>query len=248
MNDYLRFIRSFPSSWDVSFIQLDVIGDPIKTKENWLRMLDAGVDALPVFTRGGDLEVLDEYYRHSPLVMFGGIVSGKGNKNYIRYFMENNQGRPVHWLGFSDHNFIKHYRPTSVDASSCSSVQRYGQFQYYTGGGQMSMLRRQDFAKRPPESFVRSCLQVGFTQSEIARLSKSAHWKGGADYTSWDSGKGVASLMSHVHHLYRGLDMERSVGTIYYLAQTTTFGLGALFRSYDFLEERGRLQSVASSG
>ena len=112
----------------------------------------------------------------------------------------------------------------------------------------MKKLDRQDFAKRPPESFVRSCLQVGFTQSEISRLGKSTHWRGGADYTSWNTGRGVASLMSHVHHVYRGMDMERSVGTIYYLAQTTTFEVGALFRSYDFLEERGRLQSVAYSG
>jgi len=241
LDSYMRFIRSLPSTWDVSCIQLDVVGDPVKTKENWLRMLDAGIDALPVFTRGGSFEVLDEYYAQSPLVMFGGIVQGKGNKNYIRHFMENNRGRPVHWLGFSDHNFMKHYRPFSVDSSTVTSAQRFGDFMYYAGAGKVKKLEKQHFVTEPPREFIQSCLRVGLTRKEIALLGQAKHWRGGADPTSWDTGKGIASLMVHIHQVYRGMDMERAIGTRYYIAQTTTATVGALFTSSEFLQERGRL-------
>jgi hypothetical protein len=239
--DYIAFIRTIPRDWAVSCIQLDVIGNPVQTKANWMRMLDSDVDALPVFTRGGNIDDLDAFYEHASLVMFGGIVSGAGNKNYIRWFEHHNQGRPVHWLGFSDVNFMRYYKPFSVDSSSVNVTERYGEFQYYAGGGRMKHQRRDNRNQEPPPEMIASCLRVGFTRREIKRLQNKAIWKGGATINSWKDGVGLAGQMAQIHRLYGSMDLEAHIGTQYYQALAAPNKIMTMFAAYDFLLERGRL-------
>jgi len=119
LDDYMKFLKSIPSHWDYKAVQLDVFGNPDGTYENYHRMLDAGFeDIMPVFTRGDSLERLEEFYSHTDYIMFGGIVIGGENRNYVKWFCEVNKGRDAHWLGFVNVPFIKHYRPKSVDSST----------------------------------------------------------------------------------------------------------------------------------
>jgi len=117
LDDYCRFIESLPfESW--RYFMLDVIGDPAATMRNYETMLKRGFNPIPIFTRGEDPSVLDDYYKTSDLVAIGGLVGTPGNKGFVKGIMEKVGGRRVHWLGFFDCNFVKHYRPYSCDSST----------------------------------------------------------------------------------------------------------------------------------
>lgn len=241
MEGYTRFLKTIPAHWDWRAVQLDVYGDPEGTYANWQRMLDMGwADILPVFTRGDSLERLEEFYEATDYIMFGGIAFGGENKNYIKWFCEANKGRPVHWLGFTNMPFIKHYRPTSVDSSSVTSAQRYGSIVYYRGGGELKTLQKRDLARRPPLAFLRECERRGFTMAELQRLGSSEAWVGAVRPPGKDP-RGFASFVTYTHHVWRGIEVERNLGTKIYMAFATEQDMSGAFDAYDFMTARGAL-------
>lgn len=242
MEGYTKFLKTIPSSWDWRAVQLDVYGDPEGTYANWQRMLDMGWhDIMPVFTRGDSLERLEEFYEATDYIMFGGIAFGGENKNYIKWFAERNKGRRVHWLGFVNLPFIKHYRPESVDSSSITSAQRYGSIVYYRGHGELKTLQKSDFAKRPPLDFLRECERRGFTMDELRQLGSSQAWTGAVRVPSKDDLRGFASFVTYTHHVWRGIEVERNLGTKVYLAFATEQDMAGAFHAYDFMQQRGKL-------
>ena len=242
IKEYIKFLKSLPQEWDMRAVQLDVIGNPQGTYENWQTMLSAGLSGImPVFTRGADPEVLDEFYKFADVVMFGGIVKGKYNREYIKWFMEQNKSRKVHWLGFVNAQFIKKYSPYSVDSSAVTSTQRYATVQFYSGGGVMKSITRKDFATSPPHGFVESCIARGFTMAEILALGKEAKWHGNVQQGGLKGDVGYASFFNFVHHVARSVDVERNIGTLMYLAVALENHVIAAFDAFDFIKRRGTL-------
>ena len=242
MEGYTKFLRTLPKSWEWRAVQLDVYGDPDGTYDNWQRMLDDGWhDIMPVFTRGDSLERLDEYYSVTDYIMFGGIAFGGQNKEYIKWFSENNEGRAVHWLGFTSIPFIKHYRPTSVDSSSIMGTQRFGTLSYYAGGGKLVNLDKWQFAKRPPQDFLDASMRRGFTMAELKQLGKAEAWRGNVLKPNPDKLRGFASFVNYTHHVKRALDIEQRLGTRVYLAFATDVNLTGAFDAFEFMQERGTL-------
>tara|TARA_R110002020_G_scaffold178734_3_gene371782 strand:+ start:990 stop:1871 length:882 start_codon:yes stop_codon:yes gene_type:complete len=240
MKGYTEFLKTIPKHWDTKIVQLDVYGNPEATYANWKRMLDMGwSNVMPVFTRGDKLERLDEFYSVTDYIMFGGICVGGENKNYIKFFSEANKGRKVHWLGFVNMPFIKHYKPKSVDSSSITSGQRYGNLSYYKGGGVLSSIHKNDFAKRPPIEFLKSCEARGFTIKELRNLGRAEAWTGGAKVPNSKTLNGFASFINFTHQVWRGIDVERAIGTRIYHAFATVKGLSAAFDAYAFMQKRG---------
>tara|TARA_R110000824_G_C15221116_1_gene677588 strand:+ start:56 stop:934 length:879 start_codon:yes stop_codon:yes gene_type:complete len=241
MEGYTKFLKKMPSHWDWKAVQLDVYGDPKATYENWLRMLDMGWDEImPVFTRGDTLDRLEEFYAASDYIMFGGIAFGGENKNYIKFFSEANKGRKVHWLGFTSMPFIKHYKPESVDSSSVTSAQRYGSIAYYRGKGMLKVLdKKKDFATRPPLEFLKACEDRGFTMKELKQLGQSEAWVGNVRIPGGPTLNGFASFVSYTHHVWRGIDVERNLGTKMYLAFAMESAVAGAFDAYDFMKSRG---------
>lgn len=130
LDDYCRFIESLPfEPW--RYFMLDVIGDPKATLKNYETMLKRGFKPIPIFTRGEDPSVLEDYYKTSDVVAIGGLVGTKGNKGFVKGIMEKVGKRKVHWLGFTDLNFVKHYKPYSCDASSWNNGAQFGYVTYY---------------------------------------------------------------------------------------------------------------------
>jgi len=128
LDDYCRFIESLPfEPW--RYFMLDVIGDPKATLKNYETMLKRGFKPIPIFTRGEDPSVLEDYYKTSDVVAIGGLVGTKGNKGFVKGIMEKVGKRRVHWLGFTDLNFVKHYKPYSCDASSWNNGAQFGYVQ-----------------------------------------------------------------------------------------------------------------------
>ena len=242
MEGYTKFLKTIPKSWEWKAVQLDVYGDPEGTYTNWKRMIDMGFeDVMPVFTRGDSLERLDEFYEATDYIMFGGIAFGGENKNYIKWFSEANKGRRVHWLGFTNMPFIKHYQPESVDSSSITSAQRYGSIVYYKGGGVLKTLNKKDFAKRPPIHFLNESIKRGFTLKELKCLGRSESWVGAVKTPNKKNLKGFASFVSYTHHVWRGFDVEDNLGTKIYLAFATEQDMAGSFDAYDFMKARGAI-------
>ena len=242
MEGYTKFLKTIPSSWNWQAVQLDVYGNPQRTYENWKDMLDMGFeDIMPVFTRGDSFERLDEYYKYSDCVMFGGIAFGGENKNYIKYFSEANKGRKVHWLGFTSMPFIKYYKPESVDSSSINSTQRYGSISYYQGGGRLKTLQKKDFAMLPPLDFLNESSKRGFNERELKSLAKNEAWIGGVRAPNKKNLKGFASFVNYTHHVWRSLDVEENIGTKIYLAFALEQYVAGAFDAYEFMRARGAI-------
>ena len=242
LKEYVSFLKNLPTDWDLRTVQLDVIGNPEATYANWQTMLSAGLsDVMPVFTRGADPGVLEEFYKFAKVIMFGGIVKGEKNREYIKWFTEQNNDRPVHWLGFVDVPFLLRYRPYSVDSSAISTTQRYSRMSYYMGGGVLSGINRVDFTRAPKKAFLKSTRARGFTTDEIRLLGEESKWHGGARTLAKGNGTGFASFVSFAHHVYRAIDVERNIGTRIYLAFATKLELEASFDAYDLMKERGTL-------
>ncbi len=107
---YCKFIEGLPvAPW--RYFTLDVIGNPKASMANYEVMLKRGFNPIPIFTRGEDPSVLDEYYKTSDVVGVGGLVGTKGNKGFVNGIMKHVGGRKVHWLGFTNAEYIKHYKP-----------------------------------------------------------------------------------------------------------------------------------------
>ena len=242
MQAYTNFLRTIPAEWDFRAVQLDVYGNPEATYQNWLQMLDMGWrDVMPVFTRGDEPARLDEFYKVVDCIMFGGIAFGGENKNYIKWFAEINKDRPAHWLGFVNMPFIKRYKPTSVDSSAITGAQRYGSIAYYTGGGQLSTIDKLSFQSTPPTDFVDSCQRLGFTMKEILQLGYRQAWIGSVHPPSKESLRGFASFVSHCHHVYRAVMVEKHIGTKVYIACATELNLAGPFDALRFMRSRGVL-------
>lgn len=249
--EYGKFLKGLPRDWDVEAIQLDVIGDHKATLANFLRMVDMGVDTIPVFTRGAPIEDRELMFQHKNYVALGGLVGNPAYLPFVRYFMRTNQGRPVHLLGYTKPNDLKRYKPHSVDSSAISGAQRYGAINYYRGAGQLNTIQRAAFAQpgnhpRPEsnaprrDAFMAASRKAGFTAGELRRLSRAAAWQGDVARTI-DAERGFASFVNFVHGAWHAIDVERNIGTRVYHAMAQPFQMDAVFKGRDFLVERGAL-------
>ncbi len=236
MDDYIRFLRGLPSEWNFWAIQLDAIAQPGKTREHYDLMREAGLDVIPVFTRGAPMEDRDYFYEHSNYIAVGGIAD-KQNRAYLRYLMQTNDGRKVHWLGYTDLKEIIHFRPASTDSSGITGSQRFGAMSYYVGRGKMKTLQRSVFSERPPADFIAATRRRGFTMKEIHRLGEREAWRGAVRKPE-DGPRGFASFVAYTHHLARNIEIERRTGTKMYLAFATERDLMGAFYALDFMKER----------
>lgn len=237
MDDYIKFLRGLPSEWNFRAIQLDAIAQPEKTKQNYDVMLDAGLDVIPVFTRGAPMEHRDYFYEHTDYIAVGGIAD-KQNRAYLRHLMKTNGGRKVHWLGYTDLNEIIHFKPASTDSSGITGAQRYGQIPYYVGRGKLKSLARSKFTSKPPADFINSCKQRGFTVAEVQRLGSAEAWKGAVRKHPDDNPRGLASFIAYTQHIARNMDIEANTGTKMYLAFATATDMMGAFHALDFMKER----------
>lgn len=148
LDEYCRFLSSIDDLQPFYSVQLDVIGDPKKTLENYKIMQSRGVpNLLPVFTRGSPYEWLDDLYQESDYVLAGGLVIPDVTVKYkfAEAIVKKAAGRRLHLLGFDSSKHLKKLRPYSADSSGITTpAARYGVCSVYMGGGKTTILRRQD--------------------------------------------------------------------------------------------------------
>src|SRR5690606_33178849 len=124
-------------------------------------MLRRGYTPVPIFTRGEDPSVLEDFYKTSDVVGIGGLVGTRGNRGFVRGIMKHVGSRKVHWLGFTDLNFLRVYRPYMCDSSSWENGALYGEIRLYMGRARLKKFKRQDFAEKPDNEILQRIRNLG---------------------------------------------------------------------------------------
>lgn len=222
LDDYCRFLDGLPvKPW--RYFTLDVIGDPHGTMRNYETMLKRGYTPVPIFTRGEDPSVIDDLYKTSDVVGVGGLVGTQGNTGFVNGIMEKIAGRKVHLLGFTRMDFLRAYRPYMCDASSWESGARFASLPLYMGEGRTQVVKKADFAKPPSPEIMAIIRRYGI---DPYSLRKSASWTGGYSQSRrLCAASGVAM----------SLDVERNLGTLFFLAVAAHCGLTLLIDGYRYL-------------
>ena len=178
-------------------VQLDVIGNEKKTWENFLESKKQGFDVNPVFTRGSDLKSLDRMYEYDDYVFIGGI-HGTKRPNFVKKILMYNKNRKCHLLGFCDTDFIKHFKPYSVDVSSWMAAARYGNLQVYVGGGKLKTINKNDFSRGIPKKLIKYFLMLKVPPEQLRWLGKNAAWRISGRFEWLNGGKGISGFPFYI--------------------------------------------------
>ena len=221
LDDYCAFLENLPfKPW--RYFTLDVIGDPEGSFKNYETMLHRGFKPLPIFTRGEDFSMLDEYYKTSDVVGIGGLVGTRGNKGFVKGIMKHIGNRKAHWLGFTNKNFVAYYKPYMCDSSSWEGGARYGTFDLYCRNGKYIRLKRTDFKNAPSSEAIKTIKSYGYDPYLFA---KEQSWRGG------DS----VNRRINAHSAVRAsLDIERQLGTKQFLACATDMAVECCYDAFKY--------------
>jgi len=215
LDDYCRFLDSIECLRPFNAIQLDVLRNHEKTRENYLTMKARGYDVLPVFTRGAPIEWLHEASEHSDYILFGGIVEGKGNRGYVEWFHQNlKKNIRVHWLGFDNREYVLHYKPHSMDSSSWLSAAQYGIVPIYAGRNTLRRFTRQDIRLRYNEACA-AMRRIKIPEEWQRHFTEDEHnaWRDSDLDTTM-----TAIKVSAWSFLLRNYEIESKIGTVGYMA------------------------------
>ena len=228
LDDYCRFLEGLPlKPW--RYFTLDVIGDPKGTLRNYETMLKRGFKPVPIFTRGEDPSVLNDYYKTSDVVGIGGLVGTPNNKGFVRGIMRHVGDRMVHWLGFVNMQFLRYYRPYMCDSSTWESAARYGSITLYMGNGKFKAISRANFQTSPEQAVLDRILLLGLDPHVFARRA------------SWAGGPSPLRALCARNGVALSVDLELALGTKQFLAITTGLALDLLTQGFT------NLYSVAKS-
>lgn len=229
LDEYCTFIENLPiKPW--KYFTLDVIGDPEASHKNYEIMLERGFNPVPIFTRGEDLSMIDEYYKTSDVLGIGGLVGTKGNKGFVKGIMEHIGDRKVHWLGFNAKQFLTFYKPYMCDSSSWSAAVRYASCKLYDRNGKWYNVTKKDFIKRPPREIYDLIYRYGI---DPKLLAKNAEWK--------NSGKGEYALEILTCRSWTRyqLDIKKKLGINFFLACASDWQIKLMHESWTYWNKNG---------
>jgi hypothetical protein len=219
LDDYCRFLEGLPvTPW--RYFTLDVIGDPEGTFRNYETMLKRGFKPVPIFTRGEDPSVLNDYYKTSDVVGIGGLVGTPNNKGFVRGIMRHVGKRMTHWLGFANMQFLRYYRPYMCDSSTWESAARYGSITLYMGNGKFKTVSRTDFQTSPEQAVLDRIRLLGLDPHVFARCA------------SWAGGPSPLRALCARNGVSLSVDLESALGTKQFLAITTGLALDLLTQGF----------------
>lgn len=224
LDEYLNFIEKLQKQFSsMRFMALDSIGNQKKTLENLREIRKRGFNPVPIFTRSSDFSPLDEMYSGSDLVALGGLGSGgKNDDGYVKFFMNQNKGRRIHWLGFSKERMVNYYKPYSIDNSEWVAVLRFGTLTLWDEQGKIRISRK-NFNSRECVKYFRLIENLGYDPS---LLLYEENWRGSLPLSI------KITMRSFIKFIDR---LGEKTGTIYYPVVNDSVRIKAIieeFRSY----------------
>jgi hypothetical protein len=200
IDEYCRFIDGLGFK-PFGYFTLDKIGDPKGSHENYKTFLRRGYKPIPIFTRGEDPSMLDEYFKTSEVVGIGGLVKTKGNYGFVKGIQNHLKNRQVHWLGFTQPGFIARYKPYSVDSASWASSAICAMINLYMGRGRFTRVGKKDFERLPPKEILDRIRYYGFDPYEL-RTERG-----------WNHAYSVSRKLAMISQLDFAIDFEKHFGT-----------------------------------
>lgn len=244
LDEYCKFLDMLKTQ-DLAIegcIQLDVIFDGEETRANYKKMVEMGYDPCPIFTRGDDEEYFLELINSDKYVFVGGVQRGINNRNFAKWILEQSKGKKVHLLAFIKPDFLNHYKPYSVDASSWSSTARYGTIGFFNNG-RIKIINKSDFAKPPKKNFLDSCEKLKIPAHAIRKLRFNESWSsfGALDFsiTADVPVRGIAQFINTIHWVYYSIMAQNKIDTKIYLAISQSLHLEVVRGAYDHLKRNG---------
>lgn len=131
LHEYVAWLNRWQHLF-TTYVNLDVIGDPVATWENQQRMEDQGLHPVPVFHGGSPWEFLERYLeRGYPYIALGGMVGTAGVPALLRHAtrcfrMAEGTGAVFHGFGMTKLPLLAALPWYSVDSSSWGASYRYG--------------------------------------------------------------------------------------------------------------------------
>lgn len=242
LEGYSQFLRSIQYERFERCIQLDVIFNAEKTKEHFHIMRDQGLDVSPVFTRGTPIEYFDELIANDEYIFVGGLQNDTGTNDPIRFAiqcLERSRGKKVHYLAFIRPDYLIHYKPYSVDASSWSSSAQYGNLILYDGNGRTKTFNRKHFVTYPKQEIIDLLKKLRLDIEEIKSLQKLDKWrnKGLSRLDNPDRFTGNI-FYSIVSYLLYSIDAQNKIDTKIYNAISHVWQLDLFIHAHNFLKDR----------
>lgn len=225
LDAYCKLIESLPiKPW--RYFALDVIGDGEASHRNYELMLKRGLRPIPVFTRGEDIGMIDEYYKTSEVLGIGGLVGTPGNKGFVKGIMAKIAGRKVHWLGFNAKEYIAHYRPYMCDSSSWSSSFRYASAAVYDRDGRWLRFTKKDFAKKPSPELLNL---ISSHDVDPSRLAINSEWSNGNRAKEY-----AIETLTHRTWVKYQRDVLKKLNVNFFLACSTEGQVRLMLRAHNF--------------
>ena len=228
LDEYCRFLENPPVSvW--RYFALDVIGNPEHTERNYLTMLSRGFNPIPVYTCGEDVSVIDDLYKTSDVIGIGGLNFMNNRKAYVNAIMRKINGRNVHWLGFTKFEMIKAHKPFSCDSTTYLNGPKYGILHMYLGKGQHVAIHRKKMNKLPSAEICEQIHKCGFDPYCFSKIE------------SWFGTFSKSRYLSGTSAVYKSMDIERTIGTLYFNAAAFNPDLKILIDGFNHFSKRGYL-------
>lgn len=218
LDDYCRFLESLPKMpW--KYFMLDKIGDPEGTLKNYELMLKRGFKPIPIFTRGEDPSVIEDFYKTSDIVGIGGLVQTRKNKGFVNGIMKMIGKRKCHWLGFTNDAFVLHYRPYMCDSSTFDGPLRFGVLKLYQGRGKSITVGKKDFMARPS---VEICELIRSYGEDPKELAKAVNW------VNTGTNKSTLERLTYKSAMWKNREIEKKTGSKIFFAITSNWKVTAL--------------------
>lgn len=204
VDDYCEFIGNLGFK-PFGYFTLDVIGDPVGTLKNFDQIKGRGFDPIPIFTRGSNMTDLDEWFGKADVVGCGGGTGTAGYHLFIRDVSKaiENKSRKLHWLGFTDKNFIAKYRPFSCDSSTSNNAVKYNNVMIYQGNGDLKFLHRSKFRDDTSNMLAKTKHFFDWCEQDVFKLREDEAWTHG----------GTADLVTAIAFAHYSIDVELKFGT-----------------------------------
>ena len=185
LNEYMRFIDELPFK-PYAYINLDVIGDPAASMQNYKQMLSNGYNPVPVITKGGSVDEFNEY-GGAPFVALGGLVGAITSRNEKVGWIDkcvraaNEKNIKLHLLGLTSAALLMRWPIASADSSSWDSSTRFGTFTLYAGGGKLLGFQRKTVRVKLQNNPQLKMLLRQHGAQPYAMIEEK-NWRGGASY------------------------------------------------------------------
>jgi hypothetical protein len=221
LDDYCKFIEKLPiTPW--RYFNLDVVGNPKESFNNYQKMLERGFTPMPVFTRGEDVSMLEEYYKTSDVVAIGGLVKTNNNAGFVKGIMSKVKDRKVHLLGFAKLDFLKTYKPYMADSSRWANGALYGLGDLYLGNGlPFVIINRENLKKHLRNPRVMDAIQMyGLNTGDLL------------DKKNWHGYKNIMRILSARSYRKFSDDASKNLGVNLFLAAGNKQSVNLLLEEY----------------